>query len=104
MSTYEFKIVCESTQTTVVVHKGAERIPKFTSGDIILLDDPQKPENSRLLQCFEDAQNPARCTGCSGYRWTTGGKCVRPLGSKFCLFARRPGLRFKDLTEEMEEI
>lgn len=104
MSTYEFTVTCESSGTIVVTHNGNPRIPKVQPNDILILQDRAKPGENRILQCFEDTGQCSSCGPCDGSRGSIHGKCIRPLGSRFCLFVRRPGLFFKDITKAMEEL
>ena len=105
MSTYEFNVVDETDQYIFVSPRGIRQLPRLYPGDIIKLGNPDTSGAHMIVQCFKNP-NPdvLSCSECDGFRSHNGGKCIRLLRSRFCIFTGRGGMYFKDLTKVLEEL
>ena len=105
MSTYEFNVIVETDQCIFVSPRGLRQLAKLYPGDIIKLGNPDTSGGHMILQCFKHP-NPEviPCHECDGFRSHNGGKCIRIVGSRFCIFTGRGGMYFRDITKAMEEI
>lgn len=105
MSTYEFNVVDETHEHILVSHRGGGKLPKLYPGDIIKLGNPDTSGAHTILECVKNLDPEVfSCVKCDGFHSSKGGRCVRPVGSRFCLFTGRGGMYFKDLTKALEEI
>lgn len=104
MSTYEFNVVDETDQYIFVVPRGRKQLPKLVAGDILKLGNQGTSGVHMVLKVYKNPDPQVfKCTRCDGSSSAKGGKCIRPSGSRFCIFVGRE-LYFKDLTKELEEL
>ena len=104
MNTYEFNVVDETDQFIFVSPRGGGKLSKLSSGDVLRLGNPDTVGAHMILKCFKNPTGEFSCTECDGFGSSNGGKCIRLVGSRFCIFTGRGGMHFKDLTKALEEL